>query len=88
MHVEVNFSERKLSFQEPYDATKSAEDPDEWLRDKLNALKHKRLHDPDGQQRRQAERLLLEVRFLITSICTCSFSSLVCFTGIPTNDVK
>ncbi|CAD5205341.1 unnamed protein product [Bursaphelenchus okinawaensis] len=47
-------TQRKLSFQEPEG------EADEWLRDKLAALKNKRLHDPDGHQRKQAERLLLE----------------------------
>ncbi|CAD5208535.1 unnamed protein product [Bursaphelenchus xylophilus] len=47
---------RKLSFQEPEKETEA----DEWLREKLSALKNKRLHDPDGHQRRQAEKLLLE----------------------------
>ncbi|KAI6230545.1 hypothetical protein M3Y99_01047900 [Aphelenchoides fujianensis] len=52
----------RLSSTENYDPTRQAEDPDDWLRNKLNALRHKRGNEPMSrqQQRRQVEEDLLE----------------------------
>lgn len=43
-----------------YDALNDAEDADDWLINKLQALKSKRFFEPDYQKRRHTERMLLE----------------------------
>uniref|UniRef100_A0A7E4VWX2 Phosphatase tensin-type domain-containing protein n=1 Tax=Panagrellus redivivus TaxID=6233 RepID=A0A7E4VWX2_PANRE len=56
----VTSAPRKLFSNERYDATTEADNPDDWLKNKLRTLHSKRSGRPDVIARKNTERILLE----------------------------